>query len=287
MLNEEARQTPWLDARRRSALLLLAVASFLAWASLAGRVARCVAPRYAWLTPCGALLIAAMGVAFLVRQVEAAGTEPMDAPADPAVQAWPPSPGRLLLNLAVIALPFVLAVIVDPMRLSSEGMRKREIPKSVSGMSGAGDAALISAMDWVFGVSFSGSGGTQVGAGASDADVEELLRAATVRDVLDLVQSGKGKLLDGKFVTLIGMGEPSQSDSGRRFDLMRLVVVCCVADAITVSLDVVPLPGTSVRSGRWVRAEGIIRFDDGESCTVPVLHASTVVVIEEPSYPYL
>lgn len=283
MPDSQEKPVRWLDARRRSALLLLAVASFMTWASLSGRVLRCVAPRYAWLTPCGAVLIAAMGLAFLLRQVECGVPAEEGTP----TESWPPAPGRLLFNLAAIALPFVLALIVDPMRLSSEGMRKREIPKNVAAGPDIGDPALSGAIDWVFGFSLSGSGGAQVSSDASDAEVEQILRNATVRDVLDLVQAGRGKLLDGKFVTVIGMSEPSTSGSGSRFDLLRLVVVCCVADAITVSLDVAPLPGTTIEPGQWVRAEGVIRFDDGESYTVPVLQASTVVVIEEPSYPYL
>lgn len=272
----------WLDARRSSALLLLAVASFLAWASLTGRVSRCVAPRYAWFTPCGAVLIGAMGLALLLREA-GCGLHGHDH----AGGCCASSPRRLVLSLAVLALPFVLAVTVDPVRLSSQGMRKREIPRGMAAGRDAGARALAGAIDWVFGAAASANAEKKVDDGVSDAELEQLLRTATVRDILDLVQAGKGKFVDGKFVTVIGIAEPSLSGKAGRFDLMRVVVVCCVADATAVSLDVAPLPGTTVEPGQWVRAEGVIRFDDAESFTVPVLHASAVVVIEEPSYPYL
>ncbi len=47
-----SRTLNWLQepgAQRINGLLLLAIAAFLAWASLTGRVARCIAPRYYWL----------------------------------------------------------------------------------------------------------------------------------------------------------------------------------------------------------------------------------------------
>ena len=272
----------WLDADRGSALLLLGVASFLTWASLTGRVSRCVAPRYAWFAPCGAVLISAMGLALLLQEAGRSLHEH-----DHTGGCCPSSRRKRLLSLAILALPFVTALIVDPVRLSSEGMRKRQVPKGVPDGRSARGRALANAIDWVFGGAASAGGGASAGANVSDAEVEQLLRNATVRDVVDLVHSGRGKLLEGRFVSLIGMAEPSAAGAPGRFDLMRVVVVCCVADATAVSLDVAPLPGTAVEPGQWVRADGIIRFDDGESFTVPVLHASTVVVIEEPSYPYL
>jgi len=280
------------DPRRANALLLVGIALFLAWASLTGRVSRCVAPEYAWLTPLGALFVAAMGVAAL-RSLPGHHHGPHDEHEhDEHGHACPTCAHgqRLWLNRAIMALPFALALAVDPVRLSPEGVRKRRAPRtSAASLSKrAREARLEAAFDWILGgAPAAAEPGADRARGAADEDADIDLANATVKDVLDWALAGKSRALDGKFVSLIGQAAPCESGEPGRFYLVRLVVVCCIADARGVDIEVAAPPGAATESMVWVKASGVLRFQQGDLSPAPVLHAATVERVPEPGQPYL
>ncbi len=314
-----------LDTHRWNGLLLAALSAFLLWAWVSGRVSRCVAPRYVWLTPFGAAFVLAMGLAALFKQVgdcahesghaHGAGECEHDAESTPstcrghadhdcsAAHASPDSGAAAAhthdccsgsrwpwLHRLVIAAPFIFAAVADPVRLSAEGVRKRRIPQgAVSRRAGSvHDPALGQALDWIFGAPFevagtaAGADGTAAGAGGG---LE--LGTATIKDVYGWIQEGRGAELDGKFIALTGRAEAALSGD-TRFELSRVVVVCCIADAMSVALEVVPCPGSSIVPGQWVRVSGVLRLHGVGDLAVPVLHASLPAErVPEPEYPYL
>lgn len=309
VLSKLSRVAALIEARRRNGLLLLGVTVFLLWAWLSGHVGRCVAPRYVWLTPFGAVFVAAMGVAAMLRPAASEGhdhgghgahshdSDAVDVDAtcchDSDCHHLAPFGRRAWLTRTIVALPFVLTLAVRPQRLSQEGMRKRRIPggKSAVQMRRERSAAVDAAIDWVYGRRPSASGpdvsGTQGGSvSAGEGRLE--LADATLRDVLNWAQQGYERELAGQYVSLVGQAEPVQGEAGVEFDLQRVVVICCIADATTVVLRVVPFPGTSVKPGQWVRVGGLVRFRGIEGASEPVLEASAPVeTVPEPDYPYL
>ncbi len=106
----------------------------------------------------------------------------------------------------------------------------------------------------------------------------------TVLDVWNLVQSGRAGELDGVFTSLIGQ---CQTWSAERFMLSRLVVTCCIADAATVTVEVVPPPGASVEDGAWVSVSGVFKLDAQSDPNSVALHAVSMNRIQEPADPYL
>ncbi len=109
----------------------------------------------------------------------------------------------------------------------------------------------------------------------------------TVRDVLAIVEQGEQNALDGRFLTLVGQCSPWSVGDGRRFDLYRMLVTCCIADAQAISIEVVRPTAAPLDYGQWVRVSGVMRFDGSSGPLQPVLHAAKIEKIPLPSRPYL
>jgi uncharacterized repeat protein (TIGR03943 family) len=87
-----------------------------------------------------------------------------------------------------------------------------------------------------------------------------------------------GHSLADRDVVLEGFSTPSPSGG---WNLTRLVIVCCAADAlaIQVHVDGAPNPGTST----WVRVTG--RWQPA-SAGVPAIQAAQVTITQQPNDPY-
>jgi uncharacterized membrane protein YcgQ (UPF0703/DUF1980 family) len=109
----------------------------------------------------------------------------------------------------------------------------------------------------------------------------------TLLDLETAVQNGQRDALRGAFVTVIGRAQlwsPGRSD---RFDMVRLVITCCVADARGTSAEVLGVPGLKVGDGEWLRVSGTLQFDSDADPNLPVIKAASIQKIPEPQSPYL
>jgi putative membrane protein len=66
----------------------------------------------------------------------------------------------------------------------------------------------------------------------------------------------------------------------------RFLVMCCVADAMPISL-VVYAPGAAVADDMWVRVRGHFAAETAGQIPAPLLVADAVTPIEPPAQPYL
>jgi len=265
-----------IDDRRWNTIVLLLVALFLAWASGTGRIRRYLAPRYVWLTPVGAAFVFAMGAVGLAH---AGNRHAHDHDHHGHACSCGGHGGRAWLYRVCLIAPFVAAAIVDPSTMSGEGKRKRQMSSQFSGT----DVALRSAVSWILGVAAQPSTPGEK-AGSSES---VLPKKPTVRDIFNAALQGDQTQIEGRFVSVIGQCEPREGAGSNRFDLMRMVVICCIADASAVAVEVAPLPGTGVEPGEWARVSGVIKFDSPYDPSLPVVHASMIEKIPEPDYPYL
>lgn len=245
---------------------LVVLATFLVATAWTGRVRLFVAASYVWLPPAAGVLLLAMAVARLVRlRPGCAGDACADA-------HKPPTSARRVLYALVLLLPVGLALAINPQQFSADGVRKRRAP------SAARDVALEQAVAWILGRPQAPPAGT----------APVLLPAEpTVRDLLALAEQGQQPDLAGRFVTLVGQCSPRDSGAGRRFDLYRLLVTCCIADAQALSIEVVSPAGTLLEDGQWIRVGGVVRFDSPSGPALPVLHAAKIEKIPLPPRPYL
>jgi uncharacterized repeat protein (TIGR03943 family) len=241
------------------------LAAFLVFSYFAGRVKYFLAPEFQWLPPATSVALVAMAGARLRSHLKGS----------PACQChedgvWEPPP---LLCAGVLVVPVILAVAIDPTSFSSEGRKKRAIrlpPRH---------PRLERAIRWVLGTQSTG----QADAAAPFA----LPREPTILDLLTAAGEGHADRLEGRFVTVLGQCDPAPGSADGRFDLYRLVVTCCIADATAVAIEVAPASPVAIEPGAWVRVGGIVKFDSPLDPGLPVLHAATISTIAEPAEPYL
>jgi len=245
---------------------LIALAAFLEITAWTGRVRLFVAPLYVWLPPTAGVLLLAMAAARLssLRRGRA------DCGCD-HTHGSQAGVKRIQYSI-VLVVPVVLALAVNPQQFSAEGMRKRRAAVV------ARDPALEQAIAWILG---------QKQPARAAATTAALPAEPTVRDLLAATEQGQQAALDGRFVTLVGQCSPWSTGDGRRFDLYRLVVTCCIADAQAISVEVASPTAAQLDDGQWLRVGGVVRFDSADSPTLPVLHAVKIEKIPLPSRPYL
>jgi uncharacterized repeat protein (TIGR03943 family) len=252
----------WSAGVELAALVLLA--AFLLVTTVIGRVRLFVAPAYGWLPPLAGVLLLAMALGRLGSLRREGG--------DCACghRHGPRSGLGGVLYAIVLVIPVGLGLFVNPQQFSAEGVKKRRAPVVVR------DVALERAMAWILG---------QAQAAAPDAGEVVLPEQPTVRDVLEMVEQGQGPALEGRFLTLVG--QCSDAGDGRRLDLYRLLVTCCVADAQTISIEVVSGVPVPLDEGQWVRVGGVIRWAHPDHRGLPVLQAAKIEKISLPAQPYL
>ena len=224
-----------------------------------------VAPGYVWLTLASAVALLAMFAARLFGHTRGV--------ASCACHSGGSSGKTTSLCAAVLILPVVSVLVVNPTQLSPEGARKRRVtppPRNVP---------LEQAMDWVMGVKKAKKKATGTVA---------LPKNPTIIDLMNAVAEYHPDDIEGQVVSVEGQSDLISGEDGERFDLYRLIVNCCIADASTVPLEIVrPKKRTQLTPGGWVRVQGMIKFDNPIDPSMPVIEAAKISQIAEPSEPYL
>ena len=174
---------------------------------------------------------------------------------------------------AALILPVVTVLVVNPTQLSPEGARKRQVTPPPRNL------PLEKAVDWVMGIKRAKKKATGSVTLPKDPTIIDLMNAAIEYHPDDL---------KGQFVSVQGQCGLGSGAGDERFDLYRLVVNCCIADATTVPLEIVrPKKRMQLTPGGWIRVQGIIQFDNPVDPSMPVIEAAKISKIAEPSEPYL
>ena len=82
-------------------------------------------------------------------------------------------------------------------------------------------------------------------------------------------------------VSIIGQYVPPRGGAGGGFDLVRMFMVCCAADARPLGIKVTGEPVAVPRMG-WVRITGIARFEDNGGVLEPSLELEKIEEVEAP-----
>ena len=109
--------------------------------------------------------------------------------------------------------------------------------------------------------------------------------AVEVVDLLVAAQNPKlMKELDGKRVELTGQVLGSEAGN---FRLLRLLVLCCAADAQPLAVRVETHEKTKPSQMTWVKVVGKASFAKKGKGSIPVITAEKITVIPQPDEPYL
>ncbi|MBM4047419.1 MAG: TIGR03943 family protein, partial [Planctomycetes bacterium] len=231
---------------------LVCLAAFLAFSFFSGRLRFFVASYYTWMAVAAAV---ALGAMWLARR-RAPHVEACCAGEHSHESIPRPVCGVVLL------VPVAIVLAVNPTQFSSEGLRKRKPPAV------ARDLELEAAIHWVLGLKPT----------AAPVARATLPKEPTLVELLKAVDESSPKAVEGQFVTVVGQCDLPQG-SAERFELYRLVVTCCIADARAATVEVAAPAAAKIEQGSWIRVSGLIRFDYPGDPTMPVIHAVTVVSI--------
>lgn len=244
---------------------LLLLAAFLAFSYFSGRIRYFLAPSYLWLPVAASLVLTTMAAARLRGHLRGA------APC--GCQASSTKPVRTSALAAMLLAPVILVLTINPTQLSPEGARKRQAP------AGPRDPELVLAMKWVQ--------GAKIARKKASGEEVPLPKNPTIIELLEAAAEYHPDDLEGRFVTVLGQCDLISGADAPRFDLYRLVVSCCIADASSAPLEIVRAGRVKLESGGWVRVGGILKFDNPMDPSLPVIHAATISKVSEPSEPYL
>ena len=104
-------------------------------------------------------------------------------------------------------------------------------------------------------------------------------------ETLDLLFAAQEPNLREEFenqrVSIIGQYVPPRGGAGGGFDLVRMFMVCCAADARPLGIKVTGEPVAVPRMG-WVRITGIARFEDNAGVLEPSLELEKIEEVEAP-----
>lgn len=128
--------------------------------------------------------------------------------------------------------------------------------------------------------SISGAGFVAPSGDISSGDLSLLDLAGAMRS-----DEGRKALAEraGEEVSFTGFVARDSSSAADEFTLVRFVVSCCVADALSVQVRVVGAPPGEFKNDQWVRVTGRIYPLTEEA----ILDATQIVPVSRPKKPYL
>jgi uncharacterized repeat protein (TIGR03943 family) len=259
-----------MNARASAFLTSVTLATWggsLAWFGISGRIAAYLHPAFhPWVLASGIVLLALAAGALGVPQP---GKLPRPRPA---------------LSFLVLVVPLVAAMAVSPGRFGATAVANRGLvddPAQLAGVSGASDPALARV------------GGPVAEGTMMDPDAylkktaDGRIRVQTVDLLYASAEPTMREDFENKEIEVIGQFMPARlgNPNGDRFQLVRLFVMCCAADARPVAVAVESRE--TFPEMTWLRVTGRATFPVVSGRRSPVVVADSVKVIDPPEESFI
>jgi uncharacterized repeat protein (TIGR03943 family) len=272
-------------------LTLLVWAQLLLYFWLSGRVA-------AYLHPQFHPYVAAAGVALLVLTVlywwaSADGEDGCDHCEEHHDHAHHSEAPRGLgagavLSFAVLLLPVTAAAVISPSQFGEAAVMNRGLVTSLSQLPSAAPS-FTSAPMW----DDADVGGGELPDPSSlppqEEGVEYFTRGpdgAIQLETMDMLYAAEEAPVREEFadqkVSVTGQYAPPTDDAAEGFNLVRMFIVCCAADAQPVAVMVAGPRPKDVPPMSWIRVTGIARFKAENGLFIPGVEAEKVEQVEAP-----
>jgi uncharacterized repeat protein (TIGR03943 family) len=200
--------------------------------------------------------------------------------------------GQSILYL-ILLVPVAGAAFVSPSQFGEAAVMNRGIITDLSGLpnvlssraSSWEDAPLIGGEDlpdvenWPEGQEEGVEYFTRGEDGAIQLETMDLLFAAT--------EPSMQEEFAGERIAIIGQYIPPRGEDSTGFDLVRMFVVCCAADARPLGIKVVAPETIKIPRMGWVRITGVARFPLVDGRTEPLLEMEKIEEIEPPRETFL
>ena len=248
----------------------------LAYFYFTGRVGSYLHPAFHLWTAVSGVVLLIMALGLLVLPQE-----------DHACCDHDHGPVRLRIFPAlVLIVPLLIATVVSPSEFGATAVANRGLVESISDLPGyqpfaepplptevgtVGPTETVPSSDYL----------PRNAAGQITAQTVDLLYAAqdpTMREDFE-----------GKEVELIGQFMPAKEKNprGDRFNLIRMYVMCCAADARPVAVSVqTEKPGEHAEMS-WVKVTGLATFPTEGGRRIPVLMAKSIEACDPPEESFI
>ena len=196
-----------------------------------------------------------------------------------------------ILAFLVLLLPITAAAFISPSQFGEAMVMNRRVVTDVSQLPSAElpGGSWQDAPAWDDGVDSADESRPE----DQEEGVEYFTRTpdgAIQVETLDLLFAAEEPALREEFenqrVSIIGQYIPPRGGAEGGFDLVRMFVVCCAADARPLGIKVVGDPVEVPRMG-WVRINGVARFEDKGGTIEPRLELEKIEEVEAPRESFL
>jgi len=263
--------------RLTSSVVLLIWATVLGYFYFGGRISSYLHPAFQVYVGISSVVLALM--AFLLVMVPGPAGKGYSGAEPARWMGW-------VLSIFLLTVPLVVAVWGSPSQFGSNTVKNRGIVQSASDLPSSRAAAPTPTDPALPG---------QTAAAPADAPIanpsdylKRNERGALIVQSIDLLYAAQDpdmrKDFEGREIETIGQFMPAHSRNagGKRFNLVRMFIVCCAADARPVSVTVeAPAPEKFPDMG-WVKVEGKATFPTEGGRRVPVIEAGSVRACDPP-----
>ena len=268
-------------------LLLWGVLMLWFWGS--GRIVSYLHPQFHALVACAGAALLLLAPAWWWATREAAescsdcGCHHGDEPESRSAMS-----AGAVFAFAVLLLPVSAAAFLSPSQFGEAVVMNRGIVGSISQLPGAGpptpdgleDAPLLGdgdelpdVDDWPAGQEEGVEYYTRGPDGAIQLETIDLLFAAE--------EPGLRDEFDNQRVTIVGQYVPAR-DGGKNFELVRMMMVCCAADARPIGVTVETGRAPEVPSMGWMRVTGTASFIEEGGLRQPLVVADKIEEVPAP-----
>lgn len=192
---------------------------------------------------------------------------------------------------AVLLLPVSAAALISPSQFGEAMVMNRGIVTDITQL----PSAELPGGSWEDAPAWDDSVGAVDGTwtDGQEEGVEYFTRApdgSIQVETLDLLfaaqEPGLREEFENQRVSIIGQYVPPRGGGEGGFDLVRMFVVCCAADARPLGIKVTGEPVSVPRMG-WVRITGVARFVDNGGLLEPSLELEKIEEVEAPRESFL
>lgn len=280
-----------MNTRILTLVTLLAWGSVLVWFCVSGRVAAYLHPQFhAPVAVAGGLLLLLAPLWWWATREVQGGCGHCDchAPADAPRSRLT---AGAVFAFAVLLLPLSAATLISPSQFGEAAVMNRGIVTDITQLPSALPPRM--AASWEDAPPVGESGLPDVATLPEEEGVEYFVRGADGAiqlETIDLLFAAEEPALREEFadqrVSIVGQYVPPREGSGG-FDLVRMFVVCCAADARPLGLKIEARQPVEVPRMGWVRITGTARFDEKDGRIEPRLEADKVETVEAPRETFL
>lgn len=192
-----------------------------------------------------------------------------------------------IFAFAVLLLPAAAAAVISPSQFGEAMVANRGMVTDISQLPSAGRSSGQMDGDATEGIpdaaDFQGDEGVEYFVRGADGAIQ----IETIDLLFAAEEPGLRETFENQKVAVTGQYVPPRGGASGGFDLVRMFVICCAADARPLGINIVARESVEIPRMGWMRITGIARFEEKNGRIEPRLEAEKIEQVEAPPEPFL